>query len=138
MGNQDTFTVATMAIVLITVFALGSTTETMLSYWRIETDVDEDEYMDSWNAQASMPQVVLKFEEFIDEHVIREDHLDFILNDDDNDDMDTYLTHSVRHVFLPHEEANHNHNLDSIHHTRNTAFAHTLSTRGGIFDFGQD
>ena len=139
LGNQDTFTVATMAIVLITVFALGSTTETMLSYWDIQTGVDEDEYMDSWNAQASMPELVLKFENFIEKHVIREDHLNFVQHhgaaldttddddDDDSEEMDTYLTHSVRYP-----------NNVSIHHARNTAIAHTLSSRGGIFDFGQD
>jgi NhaP-type Na+/H+ or K+/H+ antiporter len=44
-GHQKEFTMATMAIVLITVFLLGGTTEMVLRYLKIKVNVDEETYM---------------------------------------------------------------------------------------------
>lgn len=44
-GHQMQFMATTMAIVLMTVFLLGGTTEMVLSLLKIEVDVDEDQYM---------------------------------------------------------------------------------------------
>ena len=45
--HQQEFMVATMVIVLLTVFLLGSTTELVLNALHIEVDVDEGEYMEN-------------------------------------------------------------------------------------------
>ena len=45
LGHQKEFTMTTMAIVLITVFLLGSTTEAALACFKIRVGVDEDTYM---------------------------------------------------------------------------------------------
>ena len=45
LGHQKDFTMTTMAIVLITVFLLGGTTELALKIFEIDTDVDEHTYM---------------------------------------------------------------------------------------------
>jgi len=45
LGHQKDFTMTTMAIVLITVFLLGGTTELALKIFKIDTGVDEQTYM---------------------------------------------------------------------------------------------
>lgn len=45
LGHQKDFTMTTMAIVLITVFGLGGTTELALKLFKIDTNVDEHTYM---------------------------------------------------------------------------------------------
>ena len=45
LGHQKDFTMTTMAIVLITVFLLGGTTEMTLNFLKIDVGVDEETYM---------------------------------------------------------------------------------------------
>ena len=51
-GNQREFIMTIMAIVRVTVFALGSTAECMLNLLLVEMmNVDEDRHMDHWYSQ---------------------------------------------------------------------------------------
>ena len=45
LGHQKTFVMSTMAIILITMFVLGGTTECVLSLLQIPTGVDEERFM---------------------------------------------------------------------------------------------
>jgi hypothetical protein len=47
-GHQKEFVATTMAIVLITVFVFGGTTELVLNLLKIEVDVDEDIYIEKY------------------------------------------------------------------------------------------
>jgi len=47
-GHQQEFMATTMAIVLITVFVFGGTTELVLKLLKIEVGVDEDDYMEKF------------------------------------------------------------------------------------------
>jgi hypothetical protein len=71
-GHQKDFIVATMVIVLVTVFALGTTTEFMLNYLGIEVNVDEDKYMDDWHRERRSSSLILRFEEYVQRHVLRD------------------------------------------------------------------
>lgn len=72
-GNRTEFIFLTMAIVLITVFAFGSTTEPMLNMLKIDMNVDENKYMDDWNKKRQQASCILRWEEFIQRHVTREE-----------------------------------------------------------------
>ncbi|ACI65746.1 predicted protein, partial [Phaeodactylum tricornutum CCAP 1055/1] len=48
-GHRREFILATMVMVLVTVFGLGGTTEIMLHRLQIPTNVDEDAYMHDWH-----------------------------------------------------------------------------------------
>jgi sodium/hydrogen exchanger 8 len=69
--HDDEFTVTTMVIVLITVFGLGSTTESVLNFLKIEMNVDETKYMEAWHTARSEDGLILRFEELVQQHVIR-------------------------------------------------------------------
>lgn len=53
-GNRPFFVFATIAIVLFTVFIFGCTTEFALNQLKIETNVDEDEYMQHNDTENKM------------------------------------------------------------------------------------
>jgi NhaP-type Na+/H+ or K+/H+ antiporter len=89
-GHRDGFIMTTMMIVLVTVFCLGATTTPVLEYLDIETNIDEDDYMDSWSTERSMPSFILKIEKFIEQHVVRtepayHEALDQVDEDDEAD-----------------------------------------------------
>jgi sodium/hydrogen exchanger 8 len=60
-GNQMEFMATTMAIVLLTVFLLGGITEMVLSLLKIETDVDEDQYMENFTRDEPLTGFVQTF-----------------------------------------------------------------------------
>ena len=70
-GHQREFIITTMVIVLVTVFALGGTTEMVLNRLEIETNVDEEGYMNDWHRQRSSHPMVLAFEAFLYKHFVR-------------------------------------------------------------------
>jgi NhaP-type Na+/H+ or K+/H+ antiporter len=70
-GHANEFTVTTMVIVLVTVFCLGSTTECALSILHIEQNVDEDLYMENWHRERQEDGLILRFEDFILQYVVR-------------------------------------------------------------------
>jgi NhaP-type Na+/H+ or K+/H+ antiporter len=53
-GHVDTFTAATMSIVLVSIIFMGGTTEYLLRALGIATDVDEDAYMREWCKQRTL------------------------------------------------------------------------------------
>lgn len=53
-GHRQTFVFTTMAIVLFTVFVFGCTTELALNILQIETNVDEEEYMQEHGTVSKM------------------------------------------------------------------------------------
>jgi hypothetical protein len=61
-----------MVIVLVTVFALGTTTEFMLNYLGIEINVDEDKYMEDWHRERMSASLILRFEEYVQSYVLRD------------------------------------------------------------------
>jgi hypothetical protein len=61
-----------MVIVLVTVFALGSTTSSMLNYLQVEINVDEDKYMEDWHRHRMSASLILRFEEYVQRHVLRD------------------------------------------------------------------
>jgi NhaP-type Na+/H+ or K+/H+ antiporter len=69
--HDDEFTVTTMVIVLITVFGLGSTTESALNFLNIEMNVDETKYMEAWHNARTEDGLILRFEELVQQHAIR-------------------------------------------------------------------
>jgi NhaP-type Na+/H+ or K+/H+ antiporter len=73
LGHRKDFTMTTMAIILITVFGLGLTTECALSWFKIDVNVDEKKYMQSYLREPIASNALLKFEErFIKRCVIRD------------------------------------------------------------------
>jgi hypothetical protein len=73
LGHQKDFTMTTMAIILITVFGLGGTTEVALNCFKIDTGVDEDNYMVQTLREPIISNNIRKFEQtYICPRVIRE------------------------------------------------------------------
>jgi NhaP-type Na+/H+ or K+/H+ antiporter len=64
LGHQKEFTMTTMAIVLITVFLMGGTTETALGFFKINIGVDEDIYMKQSLREPVISNSILKFGTF--------------------------------------------------------------------------
>ena len=64
-GHKQEFMATTMAIVLITVFLFGGTTELVLKLLKIETDVDEDNYMENVLRADSLTGFIHNLGEFL-------------------------------------------------------------------------
>jgi NhaP-type Na+/H+ or K+/H+ antiporter len=72
-GHRREFILATMVMVLVTVFGLGGTTEIMLHRLHIPTNVDEDAYMHDWHEARHSSMWFLKFEDFARRYFVRQD-----------------------------------------------------------------
>jgi NhaP-type Na+/H+ or K+/H+ antiporter len=73
LGHQKDFAMTTMAVVLITVFLLGSTTELALSWFNIDVGVDEKKYMQSYVREPIVSNGLTNFErQYIKPYVIRD------------------------------------------------------------------
>mmetsp|Transcript_1287 Transcript_1287/g.1359 ORF Transcript_1287/g.1359 Transcript_1287/m.1359 type:complete len:687 (-) Transcript_1287:156-2216(-) len=73
LGHQKEFAMTTMAIILFTVFFLGMTTDCALSWFKIDVDVDEKKYMQSYLREPIASNALLNFERrFIKRCVIRD------------------------------------------------------------------
>jgi hypothetical protein len=62
-NHQKDFIMTTMAIVLITVYIMGGTTEAALNALKIPTGVDEDQYMAERLREPVIPNAVRNFGE---------------------------------------------------------------------------
>jgi NhaP-type Na+/H+ or K+/H+ antiporter len=62
LGHQKDFAMTTMAVVLITVFLLGSTTELALNWCKIDVGVDEKKYMQSYVREPIVSNAITNFE----------------------------------------------------------------------------
>jgi hypothetical protein len=72
-GHRNEFIVTTMAIILITVFLLGSTTELALNCFKIDVGVDEKKYMQSYVREPIISNAITNFERrYIKPCVIRD------------------------------------------------------------------
>ena len=73
LGHRKDFAMTTMAIILITVFVLGLTTECALSWFNIDVGVDEKKYMQSYLREPIASNTLLNFERrFVKRCVIRD------------------------------------------------------------------
>ncbi len=73
LGHRKDFAMTTMAIILITVFVLGLTTECALSWFNIDVGVDEKKYMQSYLREPIASNRLLNLERrFIKRCVIRD------------------------------------------------------------------
>jgi NhaP-type Na+/H+ or K+/H+ antiporter len=91
-GHTNEFAMTTMAIVLITIFLLGSTTECMLNFLGIDMDVNEEKYMEEWHKQRSADGTILRLEAFVNKHALRCDDANF---------MDDQVKHSNTDLSSP-------------------------------------
>lgn len=96
-GNRDSFTMTTMMVILATTFLLGATTAPVLRLLDIETDVCEDSYMNTWSMQRSLPDYIVKLQNFIQSHVCRaSDEDDEVFTTTGNNFQTSNLTSSIR------------------------------------------
>jgi hypothetical protein len=73
LGHRKDFAMTTMAIILITVFGLGLTTECALSWFNIDVGVDEKKYMQSYLREPIASNALINFERrFVKRCVIRD------------------------------------------------------------------
>ena len=73
LGHDKDFAMTTMAIILITVFVLGLTTECALSWFDIDVGVDEKKYMQSYLREPIASNTLLTLERrFVKRCVIRD------------------------------------------------------------------
>jgi NhaP-type Na+/H+ or K+/H+ antiporter len=72
-GHREDFTIATVWIVLFTVFVLGGTTEMALKCLKVEVNVDEAVYMEKWHLQRQQDGLILGFEKFVNRLAVRDD-----------------------------------------------------------------
>lgn len=126
-GHQRNFIITTMVIVLVTVFALGGTTEMVLKRLEIESNVDEDSYMQDWHSQRSSSPTVLAVEAFLYKHFVRSATSDTSnakstkVSDDDA---------SIRSEYQMHVEITESEHFDSIENMPSP------KRKESIFDYG--
>jgi hypothetical protein len=102
LGHQKDFAMTTMAVVLITVFLLGSTTELALSCFKIDVDVDEKKYMQAYVREPIVSNAITNFERrYIKPCVIR----DFVIME------------SIRRDVQRHDEVKAQSSRRRYHHT---------------------
>ena len=74
-GHQTEFIATTMVIVLVTVFVLGGTTETVLNLLRIDMHVDEEQFLKACSKEALLTGFFHNFEKsYVRSYVIRDFH----------------------------------------------------------------
>mmetsp|Transcript_14248 Transcript_14248/g.34130 ORF Transcript_14248/g.34130 Transcript_14248/m.34130 type:complete len:691 (-) Transcript_14248:755-2827(-) len=69
--HADEFTMATMIIVLASVFGLGSTTEFMLNKLQIDMNIDESAYMENWSRGVRRGGWIVQWEDYLYRTVVR-------------------------------------------------------------------
>jgi len=132
-GHQREFVMTTMLIVLVTVFALGSTTEVMIKVLNIDMNVDEDKYMEDWHQQRESAGLILQFEEFVQQHAVRADSLS-VQNSQEQDGSgrppsQRSLGTASYHAHVEVTESQHLRNLDEMGYPR-------TRKRNSVFDYG--
>ncbi|KAL3912607.1 MAG: hypothetical protein SGILL_006815, partial [Bacillariaceae sp.] len=102
LGHQKDFAMTTMAVVLITVFLLGTTTELALSWFKIDVGVDEKKYMQAYVREPIVSNGITNFERrYIKPCVIR----------------DFMIMESIRRDVQRHEEVKAQSSRRRYHHT---------------------
>ena len=86
-GHRQDFVIATMGVVLATVFGLGGTTEIALKCLQVPVNVDEAAYMREWHQQRKQDGFILTLEELVNRHAVR-GHDKAANNDAEHDDDD--------------------------------------------------
>jgi len=121
-GHQKDFILTTVAIVLFTVFFMGTTTEIVLNGLNIEMNVDEDKYMEAWHSERRSANLLLRVEEFIQRRVMREPSM--VMTPKMDDQSQTTEQHYQYHVEMT--ESDHLERMDQMGFKR----------RESLFDFG--
>lgn len=103
-----------MVIILVTVFGLGSTTELMLSYLQIESNVDEDKYMETWHLERRSASLILCFDEFVQRNVVRREELLDEVSEDGGSSQDDTHPQQVQHHYDTHVEMTASDHFDRI------------------------
>jgi NhaP-type Na+/H+ or K+/H+ antiporter len=130
--HQEIFTVTTMCIVLVTVFGLGSTTESTLNLLRIEMDVNEDQYMEVWHQEQSEDGLIVSVEERLKQYAIRTTTPIAIHAEDDHDTSMAPGEASIATGFRHHRDADGAVGTDpSLHHRGRR------KPGDSVFDFGK-
>jgi NhaP-type Na+/H+ or K+/H+ antiporter len=125
-GHQRQFIITTMVIVLVTVFALGGTTEMVLNRLEIETNVDEDKYMQDWHRQRSSSPMILAFEAFLYKHFVRSLDTPHAKSTKASSDDDA----SVQSDYQMHVEITESEHLDTIENMASP------KRKESLFDYG--
>ena len=83
-GHARTFIVTTMMVVLLSVFLLGGSTELVLQKLGIDSNVDEDAYMQNWDYDSSRKAHILleRLDSFCQRHFVRDDSLVMVHKED--------------------------------------------------------
>jgi hypothetical protein len=116
-GNENMFAVTTMMIVLITTFVFGGATEAALRFFKIETNVDEGQYLETIGKKRLLCGWFHHFEgQTLRRWVIRDFDKSKESDKKVEDDELDYQAHEVE--------------LTEHDHMR-------LVAAGGIFDYGQ-
>jgi hypothetical protein len=118
---------------------LEATTATFLNVLDIETDVCEDDYMNSWNSVRGMSGFVVKIEDFLKRLVIRKREMEV-----DAEDDEIFITEREdignRNAFAPAGQISRESTLSE----RKVRFSSVTATESfrwegqGMYDFGMD
>jgi sodium/hydrogen exchanger 8 len=140
-GHHNEFAMTTMAVILITVFLLGSTTELALNWFNIDVGVDEKKYMQSYVREPIVSNAITNFERrYIKPCVIR----DFVIMESIRMDVQRVHQASVipsgrRHhnqVEPPTIEMTESGYLDCIDEEDTDAAVEKMVRTDSLFDYG--
>jgi hypothetical protein len=128
-----------LSVVFPSIYLLGATTSIALNVLEIETNVNEDDYVDIWNSEHSMPAIVATMQKFLERYVRRKSEADVEENDDvfivdDEAKRNTRLSTSVG---IPIDSTS----MSESHILRRSTVSITKSFHWegqGIYDFGMD
>lgn len=133
-GHSQDFMATTMALVLITVFVFGGTTELVLKFLKIEVGVDEDNYMDNFLRADPLTGFIHNLENtYVYPFVVR--HLDTTVAVQQEEPLEDDVSH--------HSDASEN-RFPFHEHVEMTASQHQANVnqrssrrRASLYDFGQ-
>eukprot|EP00934_Nitzschia_sp_Nitz4_P009248 Nitzschia sp. Nitz4//scaffold22_size323478//285509//289544//NITZ4_000585-RA/size323478-processed-gene-0.425-mRNA-1//1//CDS//3329543171//9238//frame0 len=128
------FTVATMALVVITVFILGGTTELALNTLNINVGVDEDQYMKESLKEPVVSNTLMNFERrYIFPMVVRDFHIMHgITHEQRQASSAPTMTHKPA---TPHVEMTESFYLDNLNEDP-VATMETMVRQDTLFDYG--
>jgi hypothetical protein len=128
-----------LSVVFPSIYLLGATTSIALNVLEIETNVNEDDYVDIWSSEHSMPAIVASMQKFLERYVRRKSEADVEENDgvfivEDAAKRNTRLSTSVG---IPTDCTS----MSESHILRRSTVSMTKSFHWegqGIYDFGMD
>ena len=113
-GHSKAFVVTTMMVVLMTVFVLGSTTECVLGLLKIETNVDEEKYLEEWHSTSA--SWLLRVDDWMKHYVVRQEN-----------EAEKNLMHSTESFPMPSIEMTASQHFTNVTHRRK---------KGSVYDYG--